>query len=474
MNNLTSQQRKFVYLGAILLLLIPIIWLGMPADGTPNSGGSIARLRQKYDLGESDLGRLDPSGAAMNLALLGLRGVAANILWMKCEEQKNQKDWPELRVTTDSIIRLQPHFEKVWEYNGWNLAYNVSAEWDAVPDRYFWVKEGGKFLQRGVERNRRSSALRWHVGRVYGPKIGLSDEARYFRRYFYQDPDPQFNKSADPEFNVTNEDNYLVSKRWFQQANDAEANGVRQTIMDRSIFRSYPARSQLDYAAVLYKYGFREEYDREVGDRKLTDEEAKALEIRVREKLKEQTRAAWVVGLDDWTRRYGQELFSVEYLPGVIVQMRLEMSEDELKSLGKTPEGIAQLRRAVDQYQKMNNYRYWRTRALCESETDTAEAHWALFAAGEEYLKQNTSEAQAFAETSMTLFEKTLQKYPELRDEDNFVEEALKAVLIWTKVLSLRGVKPPDTFALKSLWDEKQALMPEIERRFERDSRSNN
>lgn len=474
MNKLTSQQRKFVYLGAILLLLIPIIALGMPADGTPNSGGSIARLRQQLDLGESDLGDLDPSGAAMNLALLGLRGVAANILWVKAEEQKNHKDWAELRITTDSIIRLQPHFEKVWEYNGWNLAYNVSAEWDAVPDRYFWVKEGGKFLQGGVDRNRKSSALRWHVGRIYGPKIGLSDEARFFRRYFYQDPDPQYNNGPDPKFNVEGKDNYLAAKVWFQEANDAEGKGVRQTIMDRSIFRSYPARSQLDYASALYKFGFREEYDREVGERKLTDEEAKVLELRVREKLKETTRVAWEQGLNDWTKGYGQELFSVEYLPGVIVQMRLEMSEDELKSLGKTPEGIAQLRKAVDSYQKMNNYRYWRTRALCESETDTAEAHWSLFAAGEEYLKQNTAESQAFAEKSMELFEKTLEKYPELRDEDNFVEQALKSVMIWTDVLNLRGVKPPETFALKSLWDERQALIPEIRKRFERDSRTNN
>ncbi len=473
MNNLTSQQRKFVYLFAILLLLIPIIALGMPADGTPNSGGSIARLRQDLDLGESDLGDLDPSGAAMNLALLGLRGVAANILWMQAEDQKNHKDWAELRVTTDSIIRLQPHFVKVWEYNGWNLAYNVSAEWDAVPDRYFWVKEGGKFLQRGVKRNQKSPDLRWYVGNIYGKKIGQSDEARFFRRYFLQDPDPKFNKGIDPEFNEGSEDHYLVAKYWYQLANDSESK-ARQTIMDRSIFRSYPARSQLDYAAVLYKYGFSEEYDREVGDRKLTDDEAKALEIRVREKLKEQTRQAWVLGLDDWTKRYGQELFSVEYLPGIVIQMRMEMSEEELQGLGKTPEGIDQLRRAVDSYQKMNNYRYWRTRALCESETNTAEAHWALFAAGEEYRKQNTAEALKFSEQSMALFETTLEKFPELRDEDNFVEEALKSVLIWNYVYRLIGDKPPENYPLKSLWEAKQQFVPEIERRMERDSRTTN
>jgi hypothetical protein len=34
-------------------------------------------------------------------------------------------------------------------------------------------------------------------------------------------------------------------------ANDKEAAGQRQRIMDRMLFRSYPARSQFDYADAL-------------------------------------------------------------------------------------------------------------------------------------------------------------------------------------------------------------------------------
>jgi hypothetical protein len=468
MNRLGSQQRKLIYLGGILLLLIPIITLGLPADGTPDSGGAVARLRQNLDLGESNLGELDPSGSAMNLVLLGLRGVAANILWLQAEEQKTHKDWEQMRVTTEQIIRLQPHFVKVWEYNGWNLAFNVSAEWDAVGDRYFWVKEGGKFLQKGVARNRQSSDLAWHVGRVYGPKIGLADEARYYRRFFRQDPDPKFNQGPDQDWNDRDEDNYLVGKTWFQRANDVEGQGNRQTIMDRTIFRSYPARAQLDYAAALQKFGFSEEYDRTVGDTEPSGEAREALKERLRNQLREQTREAWEVGFSDWTQKYGQELFPIDYL-GTLVQIRLEMTEDEIRDLAKTPDKISIFRVAVNQYQNMTNYRYWRTRALCEAEPDTAEAHWQLFAAGEEYFRQNVEKSMDIALKSMQLYEKVLEKYPELRDEDNFVENCLTAVLVWQLSHKLAGAKTPEEFPLKAMWDARQEQIPEIQKRFERE-----
>lgn len=466
MNRLSSQQRKLTYFGGMLLLLIPIIWLGTPSGRTPGSGGTIARLREQLDMGESDLGELDPSGSAMNFALLGLRGVAANILWMQADEQKNHKDWPAMRTTTESIIRLQPHFVKVWEYNGWNLAYNVSVEWDAVPDRYFWVKEGGKFLMKGVERNRRSPDLHWHVGRVYGPKIGLSDEARYFRRYFLQDPGPEFNNGLDRDWNARGEDNYLVAKDWFSRANEAELK-TRQSIMDRTIFRSYPGRSQLDYATALQKYGYGEELDRETAGRKLSDAEQEALQDRIREKLRDQTREAWSVAFDDWTKKYGGELFTVDFI-GHIINLRLEMTDAEIKDLAKTPDDVAWLRRAVNQYQNMTNYRYWRTRALCEAEPQTADAHWLLFAAKEQYRKQNLSKAQELAEQSMVNFEKVLNKYPELTDEDQFVEQCLTAILIWQYVHRLAGERVPEDFPLKSVWQSKQEVLPEIQSRFDR------
>ena len=100
MNNMTTAQtRKLTYLGGIVLLLIPIIWLGLPSDGTAGSGGRLAQLRSQYELGESDLGNVDPSSAAMNLVLLGMRGVAVNLLWVDLDKQKDMKRWAEIIPT---------------------------------------------------------------------------------------------------------------------------------------------------------------------------------------------------------------------------------------------------------------------------------------------------------------------------------------------------------------------------------------
>lgn len=93
MNGLTSQQRKLAYLGGILVLLIPIIALGLPSDGKAGSGGTLAQLRTKYELGEADLGDVDPSSATMNLVLLGMRGVAVNMLYTEFDKQKDRKMW---------------------------------------------------------------------------------------------------------------------------------------------------------------------------------------------------------------------------------------------------------------------------------------------------------------------------------------------------------------------------------------------
>jgi hypothetical protein len=468
MNQFSSQQRKLVYLGGILLLLIPIIALGMPADRDGQGAGFIASKRTELDLGESNLGELDPSGSAMNLVLLGLRGVAANILWVQAEEQKNHKNWAQMRATTESIIRLQPHYVKVWEFNAWNLAYNVSVEWDAVPDRYFWVKEGGKFLQKGIARNRLAPDLYWNMGNMYGKKIGLSDEARFFRRYFRQDPDPKFNGGPDPDWNDADQDNYLVAKDWFARANSVEDEGkMRQTIQDRSIFRSYPARAQLDYASALQKYGFNEELDRQMDGRELSEEEQAVLQDQVRDKLQEQTREAWALGLKDWTETYGRELFTVPF-ENDVVQFRMEISEDEIRDLGKTPEKIARIRRTVDAYQKMINYRYWRTRALCEAEPETAEAHWAVFAAVEDYKKQNLDKAQQNALRTMTLLEDIFQKYPELTVEEDLIEDGMTALIIWHYTYKLEGARPPVQYPLKGLYDAKQDELADYERKLNR------
>ncbi|MDB5342607.1 MAG: hypothetical protein JWP89_984 [Schlesneria sp.] len=454
MTSLTSQQRKLVYLCGILILLIPIISLGLPASGKDSPGGTLTRLRTKYELGESDLGKVDPSGAAMNLVLLGMRGVAVNLLYTQFEKERDAKQWEEMRATTESIVRLQPHFEKVWEMNGWNLAYNTSAEWDAVEDRYYYVKVGGLFMKRGVEQNRKSTHLQYHVANVYQKKIGNADEAKYYRNYFLHDPDPKFKNGPDPDFNPDIMDNYLVAKKEYIRACQIEDTEHRpQHILDRTLFRSMPARCQFDYAQVLQKDG----------------------------KFGEVTREAWHEALSDWTTKYGQEVFSIpigDLNNPVKFDIRLGMSRDDIKKEVANPDDVVRVTDMVDRYRKMVNYYYWTTRGNCESEQTTAEAHRNLYEASQKYKSQELDKALELAFAGMTGFDTILHKpeYNELKSEDTLVEECLLGIRVWKGIQELGQLKIPNDYPLKWLEAEHQAnvqLQQNVERAYKRAFLSN-
>ena len=430
MNRLTSKQRKMSYLAGIVVLLIPIIWLGRPDEG-----GRLSQLRQVHDLGESTLGNVDPTSATMNLVLLGLRGVATNLLWMEHDEQKRTKNWAQMRATTDSIIMLQPHYLQVWRYHGWDLAYNVSAEWDGVEDRYWWVKEGAKFTMKGSIRNTKYAELYWETGRILGQKVGRADEWRFFRKFFKSDPYEEFNGGPDPAINPNGDDNYITAKGWYAQANEVEVeNG--QHIMMRELFRSYPARSQLDYAVALQREG-------------VFDEVA---------------RIAWQDGYNDWTQGFGKMIFQK---PGCAIY--LEADADDVREMAKTNNVEESLiRKWLTSNQNVTNYRYWRMRAIAESEKETVTAHRLLYS-GEQYFRTGELD-KAFVDLSegMRLFEAMLRRNPGLLIDDLMAEEGLWAVMLWKKTHQLKGQPEPPNYPLKRLWDAEQRRMPNLNDRFNR------
>lgn len=449
MNKLTSQQRKLVYLVGIIVLLIPIIQLSLPSegsaekDGKKSPGGLLSQLRSKYDLGESDLGDVDASGAAINLVLLGMRGVAVNLLWIELDEQKDMKRWAEMQATTESIVRLQPHYERVWDINGWNLAYNTSTEWDAVPDRYYWVKQGAKLLKRGVARNKRSTELFYRMGKVIQHKIGVADESVEYRKYFLHDPDPVFKGGPDPELNPEGRDNYLVAKDWFMEACERELSRV-QHILDRTLFRATPARCQFDYAQGLQKDG----------------------------KFGEETRTAWEIARQDWTEKYGREIFHAT-IGSDESDIRMEMTQDDIDQVAKTPDDQVRVRRAVDQYQKMVNYRYWRMRAYAEAEQETAEAHRSFYDAKQFFKAQKFDEARAAAYAAMEGFDKLLKQpaYKDLVEEDLLCEECVLGWKIWDDIYQIHQEKVPEEYPLKWLVQIKQQnpqLMENVNKQFKR------
>ena len=450
MNKLTSQQRKLLYLVGIVVLLIPIIALGMPSTSEEGSGGKLAQLRQEYQLGEATLGKVDPSSATMNLVLLGLRGVASTKLWLDAQEQQERKDWGQLRATTDSIILLQPHFIKVWDFQGWNLAYNVSAEWDAVPDRYYWVKEGSKFLMGGTEQNSQFPELYYYNARIIGSKVGEADEWEQFRQYFNEaDPDTEtYGGLPDDILNPDRKDNYLVARDWFFRANKAE-DEREQHVMQRMLFRSHPYRSMLNYAQALQKEG----------------------------KFEERTRLAWELGFEDWTQKFGQEIFNS---PGGRVQF--EVTAKDVEALANEDEISPEVKRFwIDSYRNRCNYRYWRTLAQAEKEKLTNRAHRniyeakQLFRAGENSPRGENGELPPESLEQLMTGLKELQevytRYPTLVQEDIAVEDIMMSLMYMFAIHKLNATSPPSDFPFAEIWDAQKDAIPIIEQQFLRETR---
>lgn len=261
----TNQQRKLIY----GLLIVALFGVMFPYTDQLN------KIKQEKDLGEAAIGQVDTGSFMLKLALLGgARGIAANVLWTRAEELKREQDWDRMAATVDLITKLQPHFLSVWTFQGWNLAYNVSVEWDAPEDKYEWIKKGIKFLQEGVKKNKKSPDLLWDTAWTYYHKIGFADESIILRKLFRDDEDEDFRRYYDPERNVTvvGNDNFLLGYGWFSRAVAMVDEGEQRvaTAAESNLdyvdpapqrkgrpgdlaFRSMPAHAQTRYASGLEK-----------------------------------------------------------------------------------------------------------------------------------------------------------------------------------------------------------------------------
>ena len=457
------RQRKMAWGIGIVLLMVPIVDLGFPAQQNAGAGentsdlGILARLRGKYDLGEATLGQVDPSSSAMNLVLLGLRGPAASVLHLKAIEYQDRKLWAKLKATVDSIILLQPHYVQIWKFQGWNLAYNVSREWDKVDDRFYWVKEGIKFLILGTERNSTVPILFHNVGDFVSSKMGISDEKKYFRAFFKSDPDPKFEGAADGAINPGGLDSYLVAKSWFLKANDKDDNdGITNNVkgMTHVFFRQGPAKAQLSYAESRSKEG---DFDSHL--------------------------PAWIEGYDDWTLKYGNMIF----LGLDDKKYKLECTEDELKELAEE-NGItvAQQRRLWSSNLDMVNYRHWKNFANIEKDPASLQAHKVFYAAKQAYIEgrgfdkvatdgtTEVSEAQTLLESAMTQWRElsTRKDFADLYSQDQYIREALLIVQYWQAVHQQNGKDVPADYTLKAEWDKHPEQHMEMERQFLTETRS--
>lgn len=137
-------NRKAFYIISLVILFFLLYLVGRPAkviveaggETRADGGGILAQTRTAEELSESQIGQIDPASSTIKLATFGMRGVAISLLWHRVQEKQKYHDWNSVIALSNQLVFLEPHFTTIWEYLGWNLSYNASADFDDYRERY--------------------------------------------------------------------------------------------------------------------------------------------------------------------------------------------------------------------------------------------------------------------------------------------------------------------------------------------------
>ena len=128
-----------------------------------------------------------PSLAFATVAMGAFRGLIVDILWMRADKLKEEGQFFDAKQLAEWITVLQPRFASVWDFQAWNMAYNISvaipaSQWE---ERWRWVRNGYELLRdKGIEKNPRSILLYRSLGWIFQHKIsGITDDChRHYKR----------------------------------------------------------------------------------------------------------------------------------------------------------------------------------------------------------------------------------------------------------------------------------------------------
>jgi len=507
--NRRSFVRKVIYLVLIAALLVPLSYFSLPATvATKNEpasrGGRLAQLRDEHQLGQANLGEIDPAGETIKLATLGLRGVAANILWDRANEAKKTEDWTGFKAVLDQLSKLQPNYVFVWRFQAWNVSYNISVEWDDYHDRYFWVKEGIKFLRRGARYNQTDPRLVYDTGWFTSQKIGIADERVQFRRLFREDDDTEFPDHRLRPFN--RRDNWLVGQEYFEQAISlVDDRGASIRTMNPLTFFCQPAMCQINFANGLEEDGTFEEkakvaweeasrrwddygnrempatdgFMERLNDEELLKEKASkqtaeldALAPGVRNKLREEKKAKLSAEEREAIGTAPEARDQDEYMRAMAAENKILVTHQEVaaqvkgadaeraKKLAAEIELAERMAMAISRDRHTINFNYWRTRCLMEKTESALEARRLLYTAAQLSEQAALPQAREAYEKGFAEWRKTFDDFPSMVNNSIGADTLADAVKGYGVVLNRLEAPFPEDFVLQDFLDAYRSHNP--------------
>ena len=458
--NKNSLFRKIAYVAAIVLLLGPLFAMGRPKSGM------IGQLRAKYKMGESNLGELDPTSESMRLGTLGMKGIAATILWIRADYYKEEKYFDRFSATLNQISKLQPHFISVWQHQAHNLSYNVAPEFEDYRQRYEWIKKGIDYLIRGTKLNDRKPILQYDLGHYVGNKLGKADEHVFYRVLYSKDQEfhTYFRdqglvgiETSALDYNQK-PDNWLTGKLWFDQAVALYEAGA-QIKKSPHLLMSYSPLWQMYYGEAIESEGILDQragFAWKKGGTEWAAFGQKSLYEFRRKGLKLGDRPIHYAAMDALQKQFDKlavdakpkaEQLIRKSIPADILK-KLEIPESERSdedrnlcidlerklipnmqqvtaqippgsqlealAIGKDILDLKDMVREIDSYRSQVNYDFWETRAAAEQREDMLEARSLTFQAEQMLSEANVAGAIEAYEKSWKLWYKLFCRYPSM------------------------------------------------------------
>jgi hypothetical protein len=343
-------------------------------------GRRLEALQAEKGIAEASLGEVNPASAAFQLVLGGLKGPAVTILWWQAQDLERHGQYFKIEPCVRSMTLLAPHFQRPWEFQAWNLAFNIAANWESVGDKYYWIKRGVNYQMDAVRTNANQADLEWYVGYMYFNRIGTSDEKAFLRKMFREDPDLEFTQASSGL-----KDNFEKAFDWYTRAN---ATCVRLNRRPKRMaphpFMCQPSLSKTNYAETMGKEG-----------------------------------TFGLPAIQAWERAY-REWIRFGSMGGTDrdrdLIYKLEYTDSERAAL--TPEQLYWANR----YDDMVKYRYWKERCRVEAAPEVQEAREAIHRADEARAEGRYNEAVAAYERGLPLWRELMIKNATFRDDISFRE----------------------------------------------------
>jgi hypothetical protein len=176
----------------ILLLVLAAALLA----GSGQMQKALNRDRQELDLTRTTpLKSAPPLLAFTTVALGGFRGLISNFLWIRANDLQQAGKYFEMVQLASWITDLEPHFDQVWAFQAWNMAWNISVNFKDFSDRWHWVERGMELLRDdGLRYNPDNTLIYFSLSWIFQSKMGqnMDDANLYYKEQWADEMMPFF------------------------------------------------------------------------------------------------------------------------------------------------------------------------------------------------------------------------------------------------------------------------------------------